>query len=127
MYVGVQEAGFFDAFKPLAAFDELEEGKKPTQWWIRLLFGLGSAALLCLFYFFAPDRGQTHFTLLSLCVVHPTAVPVTESDLLSQMQKVRCFAADMSLHWSKSCSVLVCTCIPWQLQVVLYQHVLFAG
>lgn len=53
----LQEAGFFDAFKPLAAFDELEEGKKPTQWWIRLLFGIGSAALLFVLYFFAPDRG----------------------------------------------------------------------
>ena len=59
----LQEAGFFDAFKPLAAFDELEEGKKPTQWWIRLLFGTGSAALLFVLYFFAPDRGT--FSLLT--------------------------------------------------------------
>ena len=69
MNVGVQEAGFFDAFKPLAAFDEVEEGKKPTQWWIRLLFGAGSAALLCLFYFFAPDRGQIQIHLTN-CPSH---------------------------------------------------------
>ena len=53
----MQEAGFFDAFKPLSAFDEPEEGKQRTQWWIRLLFGVGTAALLYVLYYFAPDRG----------------------------------------------------------------------
>ena len=71
----MQEAGFFDAFKPLYAFDEVEEGKEPTKWWIRLLFGLASATLLYVLYYFAPDRGMSLFVESPLSPSLPNPPP----------------------------------------------------